>query len=386
MQLLGGLTARRFLSQIWQTKPLLVRDAIPGFKGVVQAPELFALAARSDIESRLVWRRGGAWRLRHGPFSRSELARLPKSGWTLLVQGLNLELPAADALLRRFRFLPYSRLDDIMLSYAVPGGGVGPHFDSYDVFLLQGPGLRKWGVGRTPDRAPDPSAQLRILRSFHPETEWVLAPGDMLYLPPGWAHEGVAIEPCFTYSVGFRAPTHSETAREFLSYMEERIKIPGRYSDRGSAPHRNPAEIPGAMIRKTGEAFGRIRWTGKDVSRFLGEYLSTPKPQVVFSRPALGRSKARFATLCRARGVRLDLRTQMLFRGRDFFINGERIDFPSRLQAALSRLANERRLEADPRLSRALLLLLYPWYLSGWLHLGEPRWPRRKAKRRLSAA
>jgi len=386
MQLLGGLSARRFLSQIWQTKPLLVRDAIPGFKGVVQAPELFALAARSEVESRLVWRRGGAWQLRHGPFSRTELARLPKSGWTLLVQGLNLELPAADALLRRFSFLPYSRLDDIMLSYAAPGGGVGPHFDSYDVFLLQGPGLRKWGLSRTPDRALDPSAPLRILRSFRPETEWVLAPGDMLYLPPGWAHEGVAIEPCFTYSVGFRAPSHSETAREFLAHMESRITIPGRYSDRGSAPQRDPAEIPRAMIRQTGEAFRRIRWTAKDVSRFLGEYLSTPKPQVVFSRPGLRLSQARFATLCRTRGVRLDLRTQMLFRGPNFFINGEGIAPPSRLQVALSRLANERRLEADPRLSRALLQLLYAWYLSGWLHVGEPRWPRLKAKRRLSAA
>ncbi|MGB5082760.1 MAG: cupin domain-containing protein [Burkholderiales bacterium] len=372
MQLLGGLSARRFLSQIWQTKPLLVRDAIPGFKGVVQAPELFALAARSDVESRLIWRRGGAWRLRRGPFSRTELARLPKSGWTLLVQGLNLELPAADQLLRRFSFLPYARLDDLMVSYAAPGGGVGPHFDSYDVFLLQGPGLRRWSVGRTRNRTLDPSAPLRILRSFRPQTEWVLAPGDMLYLPPGWAHEGVALEPGFTYSVGFRAPSHCESAREFLSYLENRIAVRGRYSDRGSAPQRNPAEIPGQMIRQTREAFRRIRWTAKDVPRFLGEYLSTPKPHVVFSGPRRNRSPDRFAVRCRVRGVRLDLRTNMLFRGLDFFVNGERIASPPRLRAALSRLADERRLEAGPGLSRPLLRLLHPWYLSGWLHIGDP--------------
>jgi len=386
MQLLGGLSAKRFLSQIWQTKPFLVRDAIPGFKGVVQASELFALAARGDVESRLVWRRGGAWKLRHGPFSRGELTRLPRSGWTLLVQGLNLESPAADQLLRRFNFLPYARLDDIMVSYAAPGGGVGPHFDSYDVFLLQGPGRRRWRVGRTRDRTLEPSAPLEILRSFRPETEWVLAPGDMLYLPPEWAHDGVALEPGFTYSVGFRAPSHSETAREFLSYLESRVAIRGRYSDRGSGPQRNPAEIPRPMIRDTREAFRRIRWTAHDVRLFLGEYLSTPKPHVVFSKPALRHSQAKFELLCHARGIRLDLRTHMLFRGSDFFINGERFGSLPRLQAALSRLANERRLEAGAGgLSRPLLRLLYPWYLSGWLHIGDPRWPRPKANRRRSA-
>src|SRR6266850_5947475 len=127
MQLLGGLSGEKFLSQFWQKKPLLVRNAIPDFKGVVQAPELLALSRRDDVEARLVWRRGGAWHMQQGPFSRTQLARLPKSAWTLLVQGLNLELPEADALLRRFRFLPYARLDDVMVSYAVAGGGVGPH-------------------------------------------------------------------------------------------------------------------------------------------------------------------------------------------------------------------------------------------------------------------
>jgi len=148
MQLLGGLSGEEFLSEFWQKKPLLVRKAIVGFKGVVQAPELFALSSRHDVESRLVSRRRGSWHLEQGPFSRTQIARLPRSGWTLLVHGLNLELPEADALLRRFRFLPYARLDDVMVSYAAAGGGVGPHFDSYDVFLLQGPGQRRWRVGR----------------------------------------------------------------------------------------------------------------------------------------------------------------------------------------------------------------------------------------------
>lgn len=371
MQLLGSLDAGRFLSQFWQTKPLLVRNAIPGFKGVVQAPELLALATRDDVESRLVWRHGSAWHLRHGPFSRSELARLPKSKWTLLVQGLNLELPGADALLRRFRFLPYSRLDDVMVSYAAPGGGVGPHFDSYDVFLLQGPGRRTWGVSKQRDRDLDPTAPLKILRNFRPDAEWLLEPGDLLYLPPGWAHNGVALEPCFTYSIGLRAPSHQETAREFLAFLQERIAFDGVYADRGLKLARHAAEIPERMLRQAAAVARRIRWDKRDLAAFLGEFLSEPKPQIVFSRPGRPRSPAQFILLCRSRGLRLDLRTRMLFRGRDFFVNAERV-VPSRaLWSWLARLADERALPPDRRMPALLLRLLHGWYLAGWLRIGN---------------
>jgi len=371
MQLLGGLNAQRFLSQFWQKKPLLVRNAIPDFKGVVQAPELFALAMRNDIESRLVSRRSGAWHLREGPFSRTELARLPRTGWTLLVQGLNLELSAADALLRRFRFLPYARLDDVMVSHAAPGGGVGPHFDSYDVFLLQGPGRRRWRVGKLRNPALDPAAPLKILRNFRPESEWLLDPGDMLYLPPGWAHEGVALEPCFTYSIGFRAPSHADTAREFLAFLQDRVVLDGLYADPGLKPQRHAAEIPQRMVQQAVAVARRIRWHRKDVARFLGEYLSSPKSQVVFSRPRRPHSPARFAELCSTRGLRLDLRTRMLFRGRDFFVNGEGLDPPGPLRARLARLADERALPPRTRLPQPFLRLLHGWYLAGWLRVGE---------------
>jgi len=166
MQLLGGLTGKQFLTQFWQKKPLLIRNAISDFKGVVQAPELFALAARPDVESRIVRRERGTWKVHEGPISRSELGRLSSADWTMLVQGLNLEVPAADALLRRFAFLPHARLDDVMVSYAVRGGGVGPHFDSYDVFLLQGEGRRRWSIARRYDPALDARAPLKILRRF----------------------------------------------------------------------------------------------------------------------------------------------------------------------------------------------------------------------------
>jgi len=367
LQLLGGLSANIFLSRYWQKKPLLVRNAISDFKGVVQAPELLALATRGEIEARLVQRRGGAWRMRRGPFSRTELARLPLRNWTLLVQGVNLALPAADALLRRFAFLPYARLDDLMVSYAAAGGGVGPHFDSYDVFLLQGPGRRRWGISRQRDKTLVPGAPLKILRDFRPQEEWLLEPGDMLYLPPGWAHEGVALEPCLTYSIGFRAPSHEELAREFLAFLQERVAVAGLYADRGARPARHAAEIPAEMIRGAAEVARRIRWRQRDVERFLGEYLSSPKPHVVFARPRRPGSPARFLARCRSRGLRLDLRTQMLFHGSGFYVNGELAEAPARLRRWFVRLADERALASAPR---ALLLILYGWYLSGWLHVG----------------
>ncbi len=371
MQLLGGLSEKAFLSQFWQQKPLLVRNAISNFKGAVQAPELLALATRSDVESRIVERHRGAWKAREGPFSRAELGRLPRSDWTILVQGLNHEVPEADALLRLFRFLPHARLDDVMVSYAVTGGGVGPHFDSYDVFLLQGPGRRRWGIGKQYDDELVPGAPLKILRHFQAEEELLLGPGDMLYLPPHWAHDGVALEPCFTYSIGFRAPSRAEIAREFLAFLQDRVELDGLYADPGARPPRHAAEIPAGMVRHAVETTARIRWRKRDVSRFLGEYLSEPKPHLAFSRPRRPLAPARFASRCRARGLRLDPRTRMLFRGRDYFVNGERVEAPARARGALVRLANERALPPGERLSGPLARLLHSWYLAGWLRTGE---------------
>jgi 50S ribosomal protein L16 3-hydroxylase len=371
MQLLGGLTARQFLSQFWQKKPLLIRNAISDFKGVVQASELLALAARPDVESRLVRREHGTCKVQEGPISRAELGRLPRSNWTILVQGLNLAVPAADALLRRFRFLPHARLDDVMVSYAVAGGGVGPHFDSYDVFLLQGEGRRRWRIARRHDSALEPDAPLRILRRFAAEREWLLGPGDMLYLPPAWAHDGVAIEPCFTYSIGFRAPSSGEIAREFLAYLQERIDSDDVYADRGAAPARHAAEIPRRMLDHAVAAAAGIRCRKSDVARFLGGYLSEPKPQVVFARPRRPLAPVRFASHCAAGGLRLDARSRMLFRGGDFFLNGERILAAKNARALLLRLADERSLPPGTRLPKTAARLVHAWYLAGWVHPGD---------------
>ena len=185
--LLGGLSPAQFMRRHWQKKPLLVRQALPGITPPLPRARLFELAARDGVESRLVQQRDGVWSLRHGPLPRRALPPLARPHWTLLVQGLDLHEPAAHALLRRFGFVPDARLDDLMLSYASDGGGVGPHLDSYDVFLIQVHGQRRWRIARTRDHTLVEGVPLKILRHFAPEQEWLLQPGDMLYLPPGVA-------------------------------------------------------------------------------------------------------------------------------------------------------------------------------------------------------
>ena len=185
-ELLGGLSPRNFLRDYWHKKPLLVRGALPGFQGLLTSSELIEIACREDAQSRLIIRKNGKWQLRQGPFAPHFFSRLPKKQWTLLVQDVNHFLPAARELLLKFNFIPHSRLDDLMVSFAPPGGGVGPHFDSYDVFLLQGMGRRCWQISAQRDKRLVVDAPIKILQKFIPDQEWLLEPGDMLYLPPGY--------------------------------------------------------------------------------------------------------------------------------------------------------------------------------------------------------
>jgi 50S ribosomal protein L16 3-hydroxylase len=371
MPVLGALSPRAFLARHWQKRPLLVRNALPGLQNPVDRRTLFDLAGREDVESRLVRRARGRWSLAHGPFARRALAPFPARNATLLVQGVNLFVPEVEALLRRFAFVPYARLDDVMVSYAVPGGGVGPHFDSYDVFLLQGAGRRRWRISAQRDRTLDPRAPLRILARFVPEREWVLGPGDLLYLPPGYAHEGEAVDECTTYSIGFRAPAARELATEFLAWMGERAAPAGPYRDPDLELQRHPAALGEAMVRRTAAMLHRVRWSEREVGRFLGTYLSEPKPNVTFSRPSSPLSRARFARACARQGVRLDPRTLMLFRGRRMYVNGEEVDMPAAARAALIALADARALPAGETPTSPLLDLLHEWYVAGYLHPGS---------------
>jgi 50S ribosomal protein L16 3-hydroxylase len=366
-----GCSAREFLDRHWQQRPLLVRGAWPGLRDPVSVSDLFRFAARADCESRLVVRDRGRWRLEHGPFRAARLRAMPARGWTLLVQGLNHLVPAAERLLHAFRFLPYTRLDDVMASYAADGGGVGPHFDSYDVFLLQGRGRRRWRVSRQRDLELDPRAPLRILRDFRAEHEWVLEPGDMLYLPPGVAHEGTALGPCLTYSIGFRSPAARELGVEFLAFLQDRIELGDeRYADPGARPSRRPARIGEPLVDHCVAVLERVRWRRGDVAEFLGRYLSEPKPHVRFSRPTSPLARRAFARAARRAGVRLAAATRMLFRGRRVYINGESVAVSGRTRACLSELADARGLPAGTSFTPAAAALIYTWYRAGYLGLG----------------
>jgi 50S ribosomal protein L16 3-hydroxylase len=334
--LLGGLTARDFLRRYWQKRPLFVRDALPQFPGVLDARTLSGLAARDDVESRIVERRGRRRETAHGPFSVARSTSL-KPNSTILVNGVNHHVAAADALLQRFAFVPQARLDDVMVSYATPGGGVGPHIDRYDVFLLQGPGRRLWRVQGK---------------------RYLAHPGDLLYLPPGVRHDGVALDRCFTYSIGFRAPRGTELAAAFLDWLHERGLPDARYADPGLRPVRHPAKIPGDLLRFSSRLLEKIDWTSGDAAEFLGRFLTEPKAHVVF-RPARSTGPV----------VALDPKTQLLYDGRRFFVNGESFSVPAACAPVLRELADRRAIERRRLAGGPLAALISGWLRSGYARL-----------------
>ncbi len=371
LPLLGGQSAVAFLARYWQRKALLVRGAVPGFGTLFSRPQLQALAGRDEVESRVVLRSGRTWRLEHGPFRPAFFRQLPPHDWTLMVQGVNLHDERADALLRSFPFLPYARLDDLMITYAAPGGGVGPHFDSYDVFLLQGFGHRRWRYGQQDDLAIRPGLPVRILQRFEPAHDAVLAPGDMLYLPPGYAHDGVAVDACTTYSIGFRAPSHTELAQAFLDHLRDAIDLPGRYEDPDLRPTTHPARVSATMQQRMAGTLRRIRWSRQDVDRFVGMLLSEPKADVVFDPPAARSPRGAFASMLKRRGAQLDRRTRWLYDDDFVYVNGEAHAWPAGARAPLARLADTRGLSANhvSGLSAAAVTFLHRAYCHGFLHL-----------------
>lgn len=367
--LLGNLSYRAFLRDHWHKRPLLVRGAVPGFQGLIDRRGLFEAASRDEVPSRLVLRRGRRWEVRAGPFRRRDLEALPPRNWTLLVQELNHLLPAADRLMREFSFVPLARLDDVMVSLAPPGGGVGPHFDSYDVFLLQGSGHRRWRVSAQRDLELVPGAPLKILRNFVPDEEWVLEPGDMLYLPPSYAHDGVAVDTCTTYSIGFRAPSTQEIAQAFLDHLHDTLTLSGRYADPDLTLQRDPAAIGASMTAQIGAMLDGIRWTRRDVSRFLGAYLTEPKPHVFFSPPRVPLARAQFLQRVACNGLALALRSRMLFDRDCVYLNGETHRPGRAARDVLRSLANTGHIAAGTGLGAEVADLLHDWYRAGYVEL-----------------
>jgi len=377
--LLGGLSPTAFMRRHWQKRPLLVRAALPDALPALDPRRLFALAAQEGVESRLVVRdEHDRWSLRPGPLPRRALPSLATPGWTLLVQGVDLHDDDAHRLLSRFRFVADARLDDLMVSYASDGGGVGPHADSYDVFLLQLAGQRRWRVGPVSKPRLRDDVPLKMLAAFTPRHDGLLGPGDMLYLPPGWGHDGVAEGPCLTASIGFRAPATTELGVDLLERIVDAQRddaadddgaptraIAPRYRDRSEAATAHPARVPEGLQRFGVAAVSRLLADRQAQARALGESLSEPKPGVRFDASAAAATEA---------GVVLDRRTRMLYDDGHVYVNGESYRAGGRDAALMRVLADERRLSSKgvARLSAEAASLLLRWATDGWCHGADP--------------
>ena len=371
LPLLGGLSARQFMRRHWQKKPLLVRQAVPGMVPPIARPALFDLAAREDVESRLIRRREAGWTLKHGPIARRARPGLRQPGWTLLVQGVDLHDQGVHELLQQFRFVPDARLDDLMISYASDSGGVGPHFDSYDVFLLQAQGRRRWSIGKQRDLGLQPGVPLKILANFEAEQSFVLEPGDMLYLPPRYAHDGVAVGgDCMTCSIGLRSPAAAPLGADLLARIaeahadalqDEPARAAVHYRDPAQDALATPAAMPQALQAFAREAVLAAVRDGEVIDRALGESMTEPKPTVWFDAGELPE---------RWNEVALDRRTRRLSDARHLYLNGESFRAGGRDATLMRRLADRRAL--GPReLARAndgALALLAEWCEAGWAH------------------
>ena len=370
--LLNNLTPAQFLAEYWQKKPLLIRQAIPNFTGMLTPNDLAGLACEGDVQARIIKNNKGKWRVQNSPFDETDFAKLPKRDWTLLVQSVNHYLPEAADLLAQFNFIPHARLDDLMVSYAPAGGGVGAHVDSYDVFLLQGSGKRNWKISTQTDLSLVEGAPLKILQKFKVEQEWVLNAGDMLYLPPQIAHWGVAkTDDCMTYSIGFRAPKTQELMHEFLNHLQDSLNVEGLYEDSDLQLQNHPAEISDKMIAKVSDMLQKLTWDKSNVADFLGKYLTEPKPDVMFEPPRTI-SLAALTQQLSQKTVYLDLKSQMLFCADQFYLNGEPLAVPSNLMPCMQELADKRYLNTSAlqiNIHGVLATVLVEPYLAGYINL-----------------
>jgi len=378
---LGGMSAAVFLRDYWQKRPLLIRQAVPGFGGIIDRDDFLALATREDATSRLVIQhpqlRKGRWERHDGPFAGIDASMLPSSHWTMLIHGLESLIPGGWELLRAFSFVPWARVDDLMVSYAAEGGTVGPHDDDYDVFLLQGPGKRRWQVSHQTDRTLDPDAAIKVLKHFECEAEWLLEPGDMLYLPPGVAHWGVAETPCFTYSIGFLAPSHRELMQNYLGYLGDVLSAelsPSlRYSDPDLHLQKDPLRIGDAMVEKVSQVLQGIAFQKATVGEFLGRYLTAKKPASAFCGPRRPLALPLFAKRLQQPGhLQLALPSRGLVRGKQLFLNGEAHSSTPQGLKLFSALCQDRSVPLPQpldKLDEPTLALLHGFYTAGYLHL-----------------
>ena len=372
LSLLANLTPAQFMKRHWQKKPLLIRQAIPNMKPLIDRASLLDMVENEDVESRLIVRQGEKWTLKKGPLNRKSLPPLKKPDWTVLIQGVDLHNDAVHSLLQQFRFVPDARLDDLMISYATEGGGVGPHFDSYDVFLLQAQGQRKWRIGRQEKFELQEGVPLKILKTFKPEAEFLLDPGDMLYLPPGYAHDGIAVGECMTYSIGFKVPRSAELASELLMGLSEEVaekagsNLDVIYQDPTQTAAIQDASIPAALQQFAALSIAKALKDPQILNCLLGETLTEPKSNVWFDAP----DQDALTAFTWPSDVYLDRRTKMLFDTKHIFVNGESFRAAGRDAKLLQKLANQKSLtfKEAKGLSEDASQLMQAWWEEGWWH------------------
>ena len=323
--ILGKTSVNDFLKNYWQKKPLLIKNAIANFVTPVTASDLFTIAQNEEAISRLIEHKQGIWQVKYGPFKRSDLLKKTNIPWTILVQNINHYLPFAESFLNLFKFIPYARLDDLMISYATKKGSVGPHFDSYDVFLFQAQGVREWKISDQKKFTLDKKSPIKIITNFKSKNSWVLKPGDMLYLPPNIGHWGISqSDDCLTYSIGFRAPGTFEIQSNFLDFIQDHLitNVNEIYKDPNLTLQKNPAEISSNMTKAMRNIVDRLRWDKSSINHFIGQLLSEPIENSIFETRKPLSLKA-FEKSIVHKTLRLNSKTRMLFIKNNFYINGE---------------------------------------------------------------
>jgi len=388
MKLLGELTAQQFLSEYWQQKPLVVRGALPDFECPVTPEEIGGLSLEEDVESRLLQAQP-EWQLRNGPFKEEDLTSLPDSHWTLLIQEINKQVPEFALLQERFNFLPNWRLDDVMVSFSPEHGTVGPHADNYDVFIIQGPGRRLWQISHqeSGEEALIPNMPLRVLKDFRAEQEWILEEGDMLYIPPGVVHNGVALEDCINISVGFRAPTKIDLiSRHFAEILAEMADMgeteeESFYEDPGRIPQSNPGEISAADLSSIRAILRELpNQSDDELNHWFGRYTTSvppghylPDPEESISAQALLKAIEKSGALWRSEYARfsyIESNDQLAL-----FVAGEAFAINHQMFDAIKLLCGQRHLdlaEISPYLSNNdYLELLTTLYNMGALYFDD---------------
>jgi 50S ribosomal protein L16 3-hydroxylase len=371
--ILGKISNDVFLKKYWQKKPLLIRDAIKNFKSPITEKDLFRIAQNENAISRLIEFKRGIWQVKYGPFKKLDLPKKINTPWTILVQNMNHHLPFAESFLNLFKFIPYARLDDLMVSFATKKGSVGPHFDSYDVFLFQAKGEREWKISEQKKFSLDKKSAIKIITNFKVKNTWVLKPGDLLYLPPNVGHWGVSqSDDCLTYSIGFRAPGTFEIQSKFLDFIQDNLITNKNdlYRDPNLNLQKNPAEINSNMIKKIQRIVNQLRWNTNSINNFIGQLLTEPIEGAVFETSKSMTAEVFIKDLIK-KPLKLNPKTRMLFIKNNFFINGELIEADKKSIMYLKQLANGREISIKSTLNKkdlnALGIVLLPLYLSGFI-------------------